>query len=444
MNRPRVVEPRVMRIGCLLLALVYGLMAVLRYAPEHPGFAWVRGAIALHGLAGAVLASRLSFTGIRIYSIVLAFLLSLGGAWVAAALGNDPRQLPLTGLSTFVALVFLQTGIDVAIVAPLLALGHALLLAWMPPEYVTLASVVVMVASSIATGATTSLLVISYNARLQQSLQSWREACEREREALRVKSEFLNTMSHELRSPLHVIIGYADMLAEQAPTSLHGAIERVRASAVELLQLVENTMKAGRLEAGKLQVHYETFDPSAVLRELAADVVALPEAKAGVGVRWRVPAELPPVNLDRLKLKEIVQNLVSNALKFTRKGEVTVDATAQDGMLRIDVRDTGPGIPPEAQGRIFEMFERVELASDERRPGVGLGLYITRSLAALLGGTISFESERGVGTCFTVRLPLATPANDVPPGSAPQGGAPADASGDAASAPSGTTTFASR
>ncbi len=409
MNRPLALEPRVGRIGCLLLALVYGPMAVLRYDPEHPSFAWVRGAIALHGLVGAALAPRLTFTGIRVYTIVLALLVSLGGGWVAAALGNDPMQLPLTGLSTFVALVFLQTAIDVAIVAPLLVLGHAVLLVLMPPQHVALASVVVMVASSIATGATTSLLMISYSARLHRSLQWWREACEREREALRVRNEFLNTMSHELRSPLHVIIGYADMLAEEAPASSRAAIERVRASAVELLQLVENTMKAGRLEAGKLQVHEETFDPSVVLRELAADVVALPEAKTGVPVRWRIPDALPQVHLDRLKLKEIVQNLLSNALKFTREGEVTVEAKATDGMLRIDVRDTGPGIPPEAGERIFEMFERVELPNDERRSGVGLGLYIARSLAALMGGTITFESQRGVGTCFTVFLPLARP-----------------------------------
>jgi len=409
MNRARPIEPRVVRIGCLLLAVVYALMAVLRHDPDHPSFAWVRGAIALQGLAGVVLAERLSFAGIRVYSVVLAFMLSLGGGWVAAALGNDPRQLPLTGLCTFVALAFLQTGIDVAIVAPALVLGHALLLLWMPPEHVALASVIVMVGSSIATGAMTSLLVVSYSARLHESLRSWREACERERGALRAKNEFLNTMSHELRSPLHVIIGYADIVREDAQPALDAPLDRIRESAIELLQLVENTMKAARLESGRLQIHLATFDPSALLRELADDVAALPEAKTGVPVRWRVPADLPAVCLDRLKLKEIVQNLVSNALKFTRAGDVTVEASSAGDTLHIEVSDTGPGIPAEAQDRIFEMFERVGSRGDDGPPGVGLGLYIARNLVGLMGGKIGVESEPGVGTRFAVDLPLAAP-----------------------------------
>jgi signal transduction histidine kinase len=123
-------------------------------------------------------------------------------------------------------------------------------------------------------------------------------------------------------------------------------------------------------------------------------------------VRWQVPATLPSVHLDRLKLKEIVQNLVSNALKFTRQGEVIVEAAIDDDVLRLSVRDTGPGIAPAAQARIFDMFERVEAnTGTHRAPGVGLGLYIVRSLVGLLDGTITVASVPGAGTCFTVRLP---------------------------------------
>jgi len=134
-----------------------------------------------------------------------------------------------------------------------------------------------------------------------------------------------------------------------------------------------------------------------------------------VTITWHVPDALPCVHLDRLKLKEIVQNLVSNALKFTRRGSVTVVAGAAGGALRIDVRDTGPGIPHEAQGRIFEMFERVEADGEECRPGVGLGLYSARSLVVLMGGRIAFESEPGSGSCFTVHLPLADAASPTSP-----------------------------
>ncbi|MFN8544676.1 MAG: GAF domain-containing sensor histidine kinase [Candidatus Binatia bacterium] len=228
------------------------------------------------------------------------------------------------------------------------------------------------------------------------------------RAALQAKSEFLNTMSHELRSPLHVIVGYADMLRElllETQSEFLGT--RIRTSALELLQLVENTMNAARLDAGKVTLHVEQFAIADVVRELSDGVRVLPEAKNAVPVRWDVDPTLPPVRLDRLKLKEIIQNLVSNALKFTREGEVTV-GIALDGIeLRIAVCDTGPGIPPEAQARIFEMFERVEPTHGHRPAGVGLGLYIVKSLVQLMEGRIVVESAVGRGTRFDVRLPAA-------------------------------------
>jgi signal transduction histidine kinase len=389
-----------------LLAATYLAMAILRDDPAHPEFALVRGAIAAYAFLGMAVANRLRFPSLRAYTVGLALVLSLGGGYVAAVLGNDPMQLPLTGLCTFVGVAFLQTAADVALVVPALALGHALLLVWIPPMHVALASVIVMIASALLTGAATSLIVLAYSARLNQSLNWWRAACERERDALRAKSAFLSTMSHELRSPLHVIIGYAEMVSDAVPPDVQPQVQRIRESATDLLHLVENTMNAARLEAGKLAVRVEDFDLGALLRELAENVAALPEAKRGVAVRWQVPDVTVPVRLDRLKVKEIVQNLVSNALKFTRDGEVGVRVTREGSALRIEVRDSGPGISRAAQARIFEMFERVDDDQDDSIPGAGLGLFIVRSLVGLLGGTIAIESTPGVGTCFIVRLPL--------------------------------------
>jgi signal transduction histidine kinase len=274
----------------------------------------------------------------------------------------------------------------------------------------TLAPVVVMIGSSLCIGASVSMVLVGYSGRLNERIRWWQDACERERAALRAKSEFLATMSHELRSPLHVIVGYADMVEEAIAPSMRETVARIRRSALELLRLVENTMNAGRLEAGKVQLHPETFDAAAVFRELAENVAALPEAKRGVPVRWVIAPGLPALHLDRLKLKEIVQNLVSNALKFTREGEVVVEAAAEDATLRLSVRDTGPGIDAAAQATIFDMFERVEMSGGGHRPpGVGLGLYIVRSLVGLMSGTIAVESAPGKGTCFTVRLPTGAP-----------------------------------
>jgi signal transduction histidine kinase len=411
LNRERPIDARMFQVLSAFLSAVYCLMAVLRRDPAHPDFVWVRGAVCVQGLLGIALASRVTFRGLRAYSILLAFTTSLGGGYVSAVLGYPPAQQPLIGLATFFPVVFQQTGADVLFVVPALAIGHAVLLWMWPPVHVTVGPIVVMIGSALLIGASVCLVVIGYSGRLNERVQWWQDACERERAALRAKSEFLSTMSHELRSPLHVIVGYADILADDVPAGLQAPLVRIRHSAVDLLQLVENTMNAARIEAGKLQVQLETFEPAAVLREVEENVRALPEAKRGVPVRWHVPATLPLVHLDRLKVKEIVQNLVSNALKFTREGEVTVEAASDADGLRISVRDTGPGIAATAQARIFDMFERVEATSATHRPpGVGLGLYIVRSLVALLGGTIGVDSVLGRGTCFTVRLPAQATA----------------------------------
>jgi signal transduction histidine kinase len=224
-------------------------------------------------------------------------------------------------------------------------------------------------------------------------------------QALRARGEFMNTMSHELRSPLHVILGYADMLAQGRHEPAFIAA-RVRASALELMQLVDNTLVAARLESGKLRLQPSEFQLADLVADLRESVLALPEAGHGVTVRWDAVVEGPPVRLDRLRTKEIAQNLISNALKFTERGEVVVRIVRDGSSVHIEVRDTGPGIPPHAQQRIFEMFERLEAPLSPRAPGVGLGLYIVKSLVQMMGGTIDVSSESGRGACFTVRLPI--------------------------------------
>lgn len=226
----------------------------------------------------------------------------------------------------------------------------------------------------------------------------------RVQDALRARSEFINTMSHELRSPLHVILGYADMLADGAQDPAFIAA-RVRASALEVLQLLENTLVAARLGAGKVRVEATSCRLEALVGDLRESAAALPDAAPGVALRWELGEGPAVVRIDRLKVKEIVHNLVSNALKFTREGEVIVRLGGDDRQLRIDVEDTGSGIPREAQARIFEMFERVETAQAPRAPGAGLGLYIVKNLVQMMGGTLAVNSEPGRGSRFTVWLP---------------------------------------
>ena len=400
-NRPRSFDHHPVRLGCSILLIVYGTIAIVRHHPEHPEFLAIRAVVCLYALLGVILAPFFTWNRLRAYTVGLAFLLPLGSAYIDGTLGNDPSQLPLTALGTFAPLVFLQVGRDLLLVSVCLVVGHAtLLFAVLPPPSVAPTTVMIVIGGAIATGTAAGAILLVYRSRLQQSL-TWLQ------EALHAKSEFLNTMSHELRSPIHVIIGYTDMVREEGvSTSAEHALDRIRASALELLQLVENTMNAARLEAGKVPLRLEEFAPAELARELADGIRALPEASRGVAVRWDVESDLPPLRLDRLNVKEIVQNLVSNALKFTAEGEVCVSLRRDGDRLRIAVSDTGVGIPAEAQARIFGMFERVERNDGPAPAGVGLGLYIVNRLVELMRGRAALTSAPGAGSCFTVQLPL--------------------------------------
>ncbi|MBI3782284.1 MAG: HAMP domain-containing histidine kinase [Deltaproteobacteria bacterium] len=230
-------------------------------------------------------------------------------------------------------------------------------------------------------------------------------------QALNAKNEFVNTMSHELRSPLNVIIGYSEML-EDGGADPQFTAGRIRASALELLLLIENTMSAARLGAGKVRVQTEEVDVGSVFSDIADVVRTLPEAATRAPIEWKADAALPRLRMDRLKLKEIIQNLVVNALKYAPGSPIRVSAFQAAGQLRLEVQDHGPGIPAEAQTRIFEMFERVEHAEGASPAGAGLGLYIVKSLVTLMGGSLDLESQVGVGSTFIIHLPLTIDGSD--------------------------------
>jgi signal transduction histidine kinase len=406
LNTPRSFDPRTARIAVGILGTIATTDAWVRYDPTHRDFFWLRcgiGAVALVGLVGM---GRWSFRGLRLYTLAIATWLPLAVGYVAGSLGWNGPELALVGACIFVGVVFLQTGTDLLVGIALMAAGQATLVALLPPRGIPVASVAINLATGLCAGIATAVILIAYRARLQESLQWWRDACERERAALRHKSEFLNVMSHELRSPLHVIIGYSDQLRDELTNRHAHALARIRDSALDLLQLVDHTLQAARLEVGKLVVCVEDVDCTALFRELAENIATLPEARRGIAVRWHVAADLPRVRVDRLKLKEIVQNLVSNGLKYTERGTVTVDAAVDGDALRIAVRDTGPGIAPESLARLFGMFERIDEAGASRPGGVGLGLYIVHGLVALMGGRIAVESVVGDGSVFRVWLPL--------------------------------------
>jgi signal transduction histidine kinase len=222
----------------------------------------------------------------------------------------------------------------------------------------------------------------------------------------RVKSEFVSTMSHELRTPLSVILGYADVLNEAVgDVEARIVLDRIRVAGRELLDLVQTTLDLNRLESGQDPAQCEPVGMHALWDELAGQYAAL-ERPPGVGLRWEAIGG-PTAFTDRRKLKIIVKNLVGNALKFTREGEVHASVRATDDRCIVVVRDTGVGIQGEHLGEIFDMFHQVDNSDSREHGGVGLGLYIVRKLAEQIGATLDVRSTVGVGTTFTITLPLA-------------------------------------
>lgn len=223
-----------------------------------------------------------------------------------------------------------------------------------------------------------------------------------------LKSEFVATMSHELRTPLNIMIGYSDLLLEDAFGSLSGeqtdVVRRMDKSAQELLELINATLDLSRLEVGRVSLDVRETHMREVIAEIEAETRPLQD-KPGINFVWHVPADLPPLRTDPLKLKVVLKNLVINAVKFTDRGSIMLDVYPRDGGIEICVADTGVGIRPEALPVIFEAFRQAHDQKSHPHSGVGLGLYIASRLLDMLGGTISVESEVGRGSIFRVWIP---------------------------------------
>jgi signal transduction histidine kinase len=230
--------------------------------------------------------------------------------------------------------------------------------------------------------------------------------------ANRLKSEFVATMSHELRSPLNIIIGYHELLLDGGFGPLtapqRDPLRRADRSARELLDLINATLDLSRLEAKRIALDLGEVVAADLVDEVGRELADQPD-RPHVDIRWSTVPDLAPLLTDRVKLKMVLKNLVENALKFTDRGRVALDATARDGGVEFRVSDTGVGIPADAQAVIFEPFRQINVASGRLHGGAGLGLYIVKQLLAALGGEITVQSEVGSGSTFRVWLPFRAP-----------------------------------
>ncbi len=231
-------------------------------------------------------------------------------------------------------------------------------------------------------------------------------------EANRAKSRFLASMSHELRTPLNAIIGYSELLEEEArdlgAESLTPDILKVHTAGKHLLSLINDILDLSKIEAGKMELHLETFEIRPVVDDVLSTVAPLAlKNRDRLGVSC--PEDTGIMHADLVKLRQMLLNLLSNACKFTTGGAVTltVDREVQDGRewVLFRVADTGIGLTQEQIGRLFRAFAQAEASTASRYGGTGLGLAITRRMCQLMGGDVGVQSEPGRGSTFTIRLP---------------------------------------
>jgi signal transduction histidine kinase len=223
------------------------------------------------------------------------------------------------------------------------------------------------------------------------------------------KSQFFANMSHELRTPLNAVLGYTELLADglygDIPERAKQVLERVQINGTHLLALINDVLDLSKIEAGELSLTLEDYSVRTVVDTVVAQAGSLAQAK-GLAINTEIADDLPKGLGDERRLTQVVLNIVSNAIKFTEQGSVTIAASAANGTFEIAIKDTGPGIAPEDHSRIFEAFQQVDNSNTRKKGGTGLGLSISKRLVEMHGGTITVDSTVSVGSTFHVRVPI--------------------------------------
>lgn len=235
------------------------------------------------------------------------------------------------------------------------------------------------------------------------------QAMEQAQSADRLKSAFLATMSHELRTPLNSIIGFTGIVLQGMSGPLNEEqvkqLAMVKGSANHLLDLINDVLDISKIEAGQVQITRKSFDMRSVIEAALRTVLPL-AAKKGLSLDSAIASDVGVIISDRRRVEQILINLLNNAIKFTKQGDVRIECRIKEGRLETCVHDTGIGIKPEDMGKLFIPFRQIDTGLARNHEGTGLGLSICLRLVEMLGGTIRAESEWGKGSAFTFTLPL--------------------------------------
>jgi len=253
---------------------------------------------------------------------------------------------------------------------------------------------------------------ISVAVQNAQLYQGQVKIAEQLREIDRLKSEFLASMSHELRTPLNSIIGYAEVMIDgidgELPTEAIEDVTAIHDSGHHLLTLINDILDLAKIEAGHMELDLDMIGLHDTLSEVKRITSVLLKDKP-VELVLILPDHLPLLNADEDRLRQILNNLISNAIKFTENGQIIVRAssTPDNKFVQVDVQDSGIGIAPEHQNLVFEQFRQVDGGSTRKVGGTGLGLPITQKLVQMHGGTIWLNSAIGSGSTFSFTIPIA-------------------------------------
>jgi signal transduction histidine kinase len=321
------------------------------------------------------------------FFILVIIAVNLGGFYFSFALGHRfPHHVPLEELS------------GIGIISTLCAAVYV--------------SMMALYYANIVASQTELAREVRRHLATARQLRAARVEAER---ANKAKSEFLAKMSHELRTPLNAVIGYSEMLLEEAESSdreeQSADIRKINSAGKHLLNLVSDVLDLSKLEAGKMELYVERVDVAELVSEIAES--CRPEIDAaGNALVVQCNPSVGTIEGDAAKLRQAIVYLMSNAAKFTRKGRITLTAERKDDWIVVAVRDTGVGISRENLPNLFQNFGEAEGATTSKYGGTGLGLALSQKLCRLMGGDVTVESELDKGSCFTVRVPVKITRED--------------------------------
>jgi len=393
------------------LVRVAGVIATVGFWCVLTGMAWTAGGVSAPAVAaqliivvyaGMALGWRAGLvTGLLSTATVFALAWAeIAGLLPASAVAHSPMSRAISNVAYIAALAFLQ-----AIIMRTLAGARKRVADELADRLAAEAEVR-------ALNAELEERVAARTAELEAAVAQLEATNKRLDEATTAKSEFLASMSHELRTPLNSIIGFSGLLTQGMAGELSDEQRRqtrmISNSGRRLLDLVNQVLDLSRIEAGEERVVLSDFDAADVAHGV---VEALAPTWHEKGLAVVVEAGEPAtMHSDVVRFERILMNLVANAVRYTPVGGVTIRVSAEDGAVRVDVADTGPGIPATELRRVFDEFYQVDPPQGGKHEGTGLGLSIASRLASMLGGTIGVASEVGQGSTFTVLLPRDAPA----------------------------------